>query len=287
MKVVLELQDQPSNIRRITVRHDIVIGRGSDCNLRLSAPQVSRRHCFLRVSRDSASITDLDSSNGTFLDGNRIQSGRRYDLHDGISLALGPVKFLVQVRPDVVAAEVLQESVRTVNDSIHTSSPRRNRAGSTVIDSGAALLPENLRSGAAADDHALHDNARFSIEHTGDASDSRDVTADFAAADHHIPQAAELLADESSAAAHAQLAEDAVDVVEVLDEDEPRDEADVLDDVEVLNDVDVLNDVEVVELTEADLVDAVDCAFVGDGSEPVVELLDDASDSDWFTEKSE
>jgi pSer/pThr/pTyr-binding forkhead associated (FHA) protein len=105
MKVVLELQDQPSNVRRITIRHDIVIGRGSDCNLRLSAPQVSRRHCFLRVGRDSVSVTDLDSSNGTFVDGRRLHAGKRCEISDGAQLALGPIRFVVHVRAEAVVTE--------------------------------------------------------------------------------------------------------------------------------------------------------------------------------------
>ena len=105
MKVVLELQDQPSNVRRITIRHDIVIGRGSDCNLRLSAPQVSRRHCFLRVGRSSVSVTDLDSSNGTFVDGRRISAGKRCDIVDGAQLALGPIRFIVHVRAEAVTTD--------------------------------------------------------------------------------------------------------------------------------------------------------------------------------------
>ncbi len=105
MKVVLELQDQPSNVRRITIRHDIVIGRGSDCNLRLSAPQVSRRHCFLRVGRDSVSVTDLDSSNGTFVDGRRLNAGKRCDIADGAQLALGPILFIVHVHAEAMVAD--------------------------------------------------------------------------------------------------------------------------------------------------------------------------------------
>jgi pSer/pThr/pTyr-binding forkhead associated (FHA) protein len=108
MKVVLELQDQPSNVRRITVRHDIVIGRGSDCNLRLSAPQISRRHCFLRVGRDGVSVTDLDSSNGTYLDGTRLKPGKREDVANGASLSLGPIRFIVHVRDEAVSAEVIK-----------------------------------------------------------------------------------------------------------------------------------------------------------------------------------
>lgn len=107
MKIVLELLDQTSSVRKITVRHDIVIGRGSDCNLRLSAPQVSRRHCFLRVSRDGVSITDLESSNGTWVNGNRLASSVRHDLTDGAQISLGPVRFVVHVRPEVVPGSIL------------------------------------------------------------------------------------------------------------------------------------------------------------------------------------
>lgn len=119
MKVVLELQDQPSNVRRITVRHDIVIGRGSDCNLRLSAPQISRRHCFLRVGRDGVSVTDLDSSNGTYLDGKRLKPGKREDVANGASLSLGPIRFIVHVRDEAVSADVLKPA--PLRDAVDSS----------------------------------------------------------------------------------------------------------------------------------------------------------------------
>ncbi len=173
MKVVLELQDQPSNVRRITVRHDIVIGRGSDCNLRLSAPQVSRRHCFLRVGRDSVSVTDLDSSNGTFVDGKQIVSGKRHDLVDGTELALGPIQFLIHVQAEVVTPEdsassavgmlansAMQSEVR------HSSKPARpvNSDGSTHTSgsgSGSPDLPMN-----------------YSLEHGGAAAEENENTSD-------------------------------------------------------------------------------------------------------------
>ena len=108
MKVVLELQDQPSNIRKVTVRHDIVIGRGADSNLRLSAPQVSRRHCFLRVSSSEVTVSDLDSCNGTYLNGKRITSGQRYPVSNGTILAVGPVKFIAHVSSDASSSEPLE-----------------------------------------------------------------------------------------------------------------------------------------------------------------------------------
>ena len=160
MKVVLELQDQPSNVRRVTVRHDIVIGRGSDCNLRLSAPQVSRRHCFLRVGREGVSVTDLDSSNGTYVDGKRIKPGKRYDLTGGSALAVGPIKFVVHIREEVVAAEILKNS--NFNKADDSDSGARDSEFSVATgsfefnDSGDPERPMNLaveQAGASSDSH--------------------------------------------------------------------------------------------------------------------------------------
>lgn len=168
MKVVLELQDQPSNVKKVTVRHDIVIGRGSDCNLRLSAPQISRRHCFLRVGREGVSVTDLDSSNGTFVDGKRLTGGVRQELIHGSVLALGAVRFLICIKEDAVSEEVLKTS-----SPKHSSKPatsRHSSESSTVIGDADALLSGSLPPLARA--------MGMSVEHAGDSADSHEVTAD-------------------------------------------------------------------------------------------------------------
>jgi predicted component of type VI protein secretion system len=150
MKVVLELQDQMSNVRKITVRHDIVIGRGADCNLRLSAPQISRRHCFLRVGRDGVSVTDLDSSNGTWVEGRRIDSGVRCEVVDGSFLSLGPIRFLVHVRAETVSSDLLPSGVLSEdlldvssNSTAPSNGPQRSDAplGSTPRPNYPAPLP--------------------------------------------------------------------------------------------------------------------------------------------------
>ena len=97
MTVVLELRQHSSIIRRVTVRHDVVIGRGSDCNLRISAPQVSRCHCFLRVGGTGVFVTDLESCNGTWLNGQKTVPGKRYLIKDGMKLAVGPVCFVAHI----------------------------------------------------------------------------------------------------------------------------------------------------------------------------------------------
>ena len=106
MKVVLELTEGNSNIRRVTVRHDILIGRGPDCNLRISAAEVSRRHCFLRIDSGRVAITDLESTNGTWLDGQKTIPGKPSSLHDGMKLDVGPVRFVAHIPDEVTRGEL-------------------------------------------------------------------------------------------------------------------------------------------------------------------------------------
>lgn len=136
MKVVLELLDQDANVRRITVRHDIVIGRNSECNLRLSSPQVSRRHCFLRVGRDDVSVTDLDSSNGTFIDGNRIATGKWYPVASGATLAIGPVRFSVRISRELPDSdpESTSDNSAPLDHAVAGVSAMRSHGGSTVTN---------------------------------------------------------------------------------------------------------------------------------------------------------
>lgn len=165
MKVVLELLDQNSNIKKVTVRHDIVIGRGAECNLRLSAPQVSRRHCFLRIGSEGAFVSDLDSSNGTFLNGERLSSGTRVNLVNGATLAVGPVKFIAHVRSEVMAADVLR--VEILDDRIQNGS--------------GASLEQSDQDYHATIAHSInnHDRMDFSVEHVGPAAEDDDPTADY------------------------------------------------------------------------------------------------------------
>lgn len=253
MKVVLELQDQPSNIKKVTVRHDVVIGRGAECNLRLSAPQVSRRHCFLRISGDSATITDLDSSNGTYLNGKRITSGKRYSIEDGAQLGIGPVQFTARVHSEVPASELLEVNVNDDRIETESSTPPLHDHGrsdsATPDDLGATVadpLPED-------DDRS---SLNFAIETGGAAAHEDDPTADYLSPDavrgyEHIddegdvevllPQPAPIdsahsilgdwadsevsepetvaVTDDTVAADQLELIEDEVEVIEVLDEE--------------------------------------------------------------------
>jgi predicted component of type VI protein secretion system len=69
------------------------VGRQDDCQLRIKSSQVSRKHCELFEKKGLLLVKDLGSSNGTFVNGKRIQ-GQRV-LEPGDELTIGGVKLRV------------------------------------------------------------------------------------------------------------------------------------------------------------------------------------------------
>jgi diguanylate cyclase (GGDEF)-like protein len=66
---------------------ETTFGRTGDCDVVLADDQVSRRHAMVRkVGRDQFELVDLDSTNGTLLNGKGIQ---RAVLRDGDKIAVG------------------------------------------------------------------------------------------------------------------------------------------------------------------------------------------------------
>jgi pSer/pThr/pTyr-binding forkhead associated (FHA) protein len=64
-----------------------VVGRGEDCAFSLDDPSVSRAHARLSIENGALSITDLRSSNGTFVNGERL--AHTSPLRSGDVIALG------------------------------------------------------------------------------------------------------------------------------------------------------------------------------------------------------
>jgi pSer/pThr/pTyr-binding forkhead associated (FHA) protein len=50
------------------------IGRSTGAEFMLDAPLVSRLHCQLSATHDAIQVKDLDSTNGTFVNGKRVTS---------------------------------------------------------------------------------------------------------------------------------------------------------------------------------------------------------------------
>jgi FhaA, N-terminal domain/FHA domain len=64
----------------------MVIGRSKDCDIRLSDPNVSRRHAEVRPDGAGYKVFDLDSTNGIEIDGKRV---KELALTDGMRFTVG------------------------------------------------------------------------------------------------------------------------------------------------------------------------------------------------------
>jgi two-component system cell cycle response regulator len=90
---------------------EVVLGRGEGCGMVLNDPGLSRRHCRIIKQGEQLFIEDLDSSNGTFVDGDLVR-GRRA-LAEGARIHLGRHTVLSLTRQDPLerhAARQLYES---------------------------------------------------------------------------------------------------------------------------------------------------------------------------------
>ncbi|MFN2528208.1 MAG: FhaA domain-containing protein [Candidatus Baltobacteraceae bacterium] len=69
------------------VRDQVSIGRNKGNDIVIEDPRVSRRHARIEAQRDRAMLIDLDSTNGTLLDGRKVSG--RVPLHGGNVITLG------------------------------------------------------------------------------------------------------------------------------------------------------------------------------------------------------
>lgn len=70
-----------------------VIGRHSECDICLPSDEISRKHARIVQNPDGLYVEDLDSANGTFVNGRRV---RREKIEPGDELKLDTVRFLVE-----------------------------------------------------------------------------------------------------------------------------------------------------------------------------------------------
>jgi predicted Ser/Thr protein kinase len=64
----------------------VVVGRGVETSFRIQDPSISRRHCQITNSQQGVLIADLGSSNGTYVNGQRISSWTQLKLNDQVIL---------------------------------------------------------------------------------------------------------------------------------------------------------------------------------------------------------
>ncbi|VAX41650.1 hypothetical protein MNBD_PLANCTO02-827 [hydrothermal vent metagenome] len=132
---------------------NFVIGRESDCNLRPNSEMISRHHCVFKTDEYTVRLRDLGSTNGTFVNGERIQGVTI--LKDGDTVHIGKLAFQVaisqattdSVETKAIAAHETSVQVPSVTPSALDDSSVQNVGGGTTIISTVPIPQEGAERG--------------------------------------------------------------------------------------------------------------------------------------------
>jgi pSer/pThr/pTyr-binding forkhead associated (FHA) protein len=118
---VLEAIDEPVKGERFVLHSgENIIGRLEECDIPVLDGSVSRQHARVVYARDRVSVSDLGSSNGTFVNDTRVEMA---ELTNGDSLRVGNIRFKVELPPEL---------------SVQKSSPVKTRARQSKEATGGA-----------------------------------------------------------------------------------------------------------------------------------------------------
>ncbi len=142
----------PQAGRRVEMGVQMTIGR-LDGDLVLEDPEVSRHHAVLRRSGESVLVEDLDSTNGTFVNGERIRSPITVDPGDQVRVG----QTTLEIEPDP-GADATIASTPLRPDQIRSAEARAS--GGAVEEDEEATQPLPFRA-VASDLRPARSNSRW------------------------------------------------------------------------------------------------------------------------------
>lgn len=135
-----------SPVSQVTLNRSLTVGRAPDNDLVLASPTVSSRHAEIRVDGSGVEVVDLGSTNGTWVNGNRVS---RQKLAPGDRVSFDEIAFRYEDGSAVVPTQVnpaLKPAATQVNAAV-APAPEPVQAGATSVTRVARAGQE---SGASA-----------------------------------------------------------------------------------------------------------------------------------------
>ena len=132
-----------------------LIGRGSRCDVRIKHPGISSEHAIIRHVSGTATVEDMDSTNGTRINGKRI--AQMQTLRHGDQIGVGRERLMYFAELDAAAHFVQPESVEPFallapgGESVNTAPVQRsNKSPMLMPDEESLALPATPTSSARA-----------------------------------------------------------------------------------------------------------------------------------------
>jgi pSer/pThr/pTyr-binding forkhead associated (FHA) protein len=91
-----------------------VIGRGDDCHLKPQSDAVSRRHAVIITTENEVVVRDMNSRNGTYVNGERV--AEESVLLSGDVLRIGPLEFELMI--EQTAAKPKRSKVSDIKEAV-------------------------------------------------------------------------------------------------------------------------------------------------------------------------
>jgi pilus assembly protein CpaF len=106
--MIVQIQDsETAEPRRLSIdKPEILIGKQPDCDVVLSGGKVSRRHARIAVDDGGFRIEDLQSTNGTLVNGEAVSGSRAFGERDEVRIA----DFVLRVSRGEVAAKAPEKA---------------------------------------------------------------------------------------------------------------------------------------------------------------------------------
>ena len=123
----------------LTVEDSLSVGRGGDNDVVLGSKQVSRNHAILSILDGQLYVKDLDSSNGTFINDQRIAGNESNRLQAEDTLGFASFSFQVQAPVGATADETLEpvitdDTVSSVSDETAPAETTENLHDEYIIE---------------------------------------------------------------------------------------------------------------------------------------------------------
>ena len=111
LTLTLQLNGKPIEKHKFKNKKQVAIGRRPDNDLAIDNLSVSGQHAKIELLKGGYFVTDLDSTNGTMVNGRRIESQW---LNDGDVITIGKYDLIFFEQEDTISKKILQGTDRTV-----------------------------------------------------------------------------------------------------------------------------------------------------------------------------
>ncbi|WNO11210.1 FHA domain-containing protein [Teredinibacter sp. KSP-S5-2] len=100
--------------KRYTIKDTKILGRSKECDISLGVAHLSRKHASLSVTDQGLSVSDLGSSNGTYVNGQKIE---RAVLRNGDELGFDTLKFRVEGPSENLDSTTVRPVFKVMNEA--------------------------------------------------------------------------------------------------------------------------------------------------------------------------